>query len=311
MRDAFAKVLYQLARSNPKIFIVVADISPAASMAPFQEEFPNRFINVGVAEQSMIGMCAGMAMRGLKVFAYTIAAFAAYRPFEQIRDDLCYQNIPVTVVGVGGGVAYSTLGGTHHAQEDIAVLSALPNMTIIAPCDPLETKAATLACSQLKTPVYLRLGKSGEPILTASALEPFKFGKLRYLQKGNDVCILSYGPITKMAFEVAGKLEQMQRTVSIISVHTLKPLDKSGIIETLKTHSRVIVIEEHSEQGGLAAQVKQIAWEGEANCLLLTFSLKDKFIHIYGFPQDIWKAHGLSCDDIFRKISTTYLRGRM
>src|SRR3989344_7920848 len=120
MRDAFARTIYQLAKEDPNVFIVVADISPAASMAPFQKEFPDRFINIGVAEQSMIGMCAGMAMRGLKVFAYTIATFAAYRPFEQIRDDLCYQNIPVTVVGVGGGVAYSSIGGTHHAQGDIA-----------------------------------------------------------------------------------------------------------------------------------------------------------------------------------------------
>ena len=158
-------------------------------MALFQKEFPDRFINIGVAEQSMIGVCAGLAMRGCTAFAYTIATFAVYRPFEQIRDDLCYQNIPVTVVGVGGGVAYSTLGGTHHAQEDIAVMSALPNMSVVAPCDPLETELATWACSQSKGPVYLRLGKAGEPVLTADALEPFQFGKLRYLRKGKDVCI--------------------------------------------------------------------------------------------------------------------------
>ena len=310
MRDAFTRTIYQLAKEDPNVFIVVADISPAASMAPFQKEFPDRFINIGVAEQSMIGMCAGMAMRGLKVFAYTIATFAAYRPFEQIRDDLCYQNIPVTVVGVGGGVAYSSLGGTHHAQEDIAIMSALPNMSVMAPCDPLETEAATLACSRLRTPAYLRLGKSGEPILTANASEPFEFGKSRYLKKGNGTCILSYGPIMKMAFEVAEKMERMQKTVSIISIHTLKPLDRGGIAKALKTYSEVIVIEEHSERGGLAVQVKQIAWEEKASCRLLTFSLEDKFIHTYGSQQDIWKAHGLSRDDIFYEISTAKRRVR-
>src|SRR3954471_15792013 len=138
MRDAFARTLYQVAKKMPNVFIVVADISPAGSMAQFRQEFPERFINVGVAEQSMIGICAGLALRGKKPFAYTIATFSIYRPFEMVRDDLCYQNLPVTVVGIGGGVTYSTLGGTHHAQEDIAVMSAIPNMSILAPCDPLE-----------------------------------------------------------------------------------------------------------------------------------------------------------------------------
>src|SRR6516165_5684782 len=145
MRDTFARTLYQIAKKKPNVFIVVADISPAGSMAPFREEFPDRFINVGVAEQSMIGVCAGLALRGCTAFAYSIATFSAYRPFEQIRVDLCYQNLPVT------------LGGTHHAQEDIGVLSALPNLAIIAPCDPLETEAATWACASRTGPTYLRL----------------------------------------------------------------------------------------------------------------------------------------------------------
>ena len=290
MRDAFARTLYQIAKKNPKIFIVVADISPAASMALFQKDFPDRFINVGVAEQNMIGMCAGLAMRG------------CYRPFEQIRDDLCYQNIPVTVVGVGGGVAYSTLGGTHHTQEDVAIMTALPNMSVVAPCDPLETESAVLACSQLKGPVYLRLGKAGEPILTADVLEPFIFGKARYLQRGRDVCILSYGPIMKMAIEIGKEIEKTGKTVSIVSVHTLKPLDKNRIAFVLKSHSKVIVIEEHVEESGLSAKVKQIAWEVKANCRLLTFGLKDKFIHVYGSQKDIWEAHGLSADIILKSI---------
>src|SRR3989338_2449081 len=302
MRDAVARTLYKIAKKNPKIFIVVADISPAASMALFQEEFPDRFVNVGVAEATMIGMCAGLAQRDCTVFAYTIATFAAYRPFEQIRDDLCYQNVPVTVVGIGGGVAYSTLGGTHHAQEDVAVMSALPNMSVVAPCDPLETELATWACSQSKGPVYLRLGKAGEPVLTADALEPFQFGKLRYLRKGKDVCILSYGPIMKMAMEIGKKIEETGQTVSVISVHTLKPLDKESIALALKAHPKVIVIEEHSQEGGLSAKTKQIAWENNAGCRLFTFSLKDSFLHTYGSQQDIWKAHGIDARNILNEL---------
>ena len=147
MRNTFSEALYEAATTNPDVYIVVADISPAGSMAKFSTEYPERFINVGVAEQSMIGICAGLALKGCQPFAYTIATFSLYRPFEMVRDDLCYQNLPVTVVGMGAGVIYSTLGGTHHTQEDIAIAGALPNMQIIAPCDPAECTEATRWCA--------------------------------------------------------------------------------------------------------------------------------------------------------------------
>lgn len=303
MRDAFARTLYQVAKKDGNVFIVVADISPAGSMAAFREEFPDRFINVGVAEQSMIGLCAGLALRGCTAFAYTIATFSIYRPFEQVRVDLCYQNLPVTVVGIGGGVAYSTLGGTHHAQEDLAVMGAIPNMRILAPCDPLETEAATWVCAKREGPTYLRLGKAGEPALTADAVDPFVFGKLRVLKAGTEVCLLSYGPIMKMALEVAAKLEQERgRSVAVVSCHTLKPLDREGVAGMLAKFPQVVVIEEHSERGGLAAQVKQIAWETRARCRVHTFSLKDEFIHVFGSQSDLWKAHGLSAETIFEEL---------
>jgi transketolase len=303
MRDQFSRSLYQIAKARPNVFIVVADISAAGSMKPFRDDFPDRFVNVGVAEQSMIGLCAGLALRGATAFAYSIATFSVYRPFEQIRVDLCYQELPVTVVGIGGGVAYSTLGGTHHTQEDIGVLSALPNMGIVAPCDPLETDAATWACAERKGPTYLRLGKAGEPTLTADAPDPFVFGKVRTIKPGNDVCLLSYGPIMKMAFDVADSLERDRGlSTAVVSVHTLKPLDAEGLAELLHRYPTVAVIEEHSQQGGLAAQVKQIAWEHRAPCKLHTFSLKDAFIHAYGSHADVLRAHGLAAPLILEKM---------
>lgn len=303
MRDTFARTLYDIAKQDPKLFIVAADISPAGSMNPFRNEFPHQFINVGVAEQSMIGICAGLALRGCTPFAYTIATFTIYRPFEQVRDDLCYQNLPVTLVGIGGGVSYSTLGGTHHTQEDIAIMSALPNMSIIAPCDPLETEAATWASAKHTGPVYLRLGRAGEPDLTSGAVEPFQFGKLRVLKQGAGTCILSYGPIMQMASEVASRIEQDRgRPVSLVSAHTLKPLDVDGIAGLLREFETVLVIEEHSEHGGLGAQVKQIAWEQKSDCDLRTFALKDEFIHFYGPQRDLWQAHGLSVENILNGI---------
>ncbi len=302
MRNTFSETLYQEATANPDVYIVVADISPAGSMGKFSSEYPERFINVGVAEQSMIGIAAGLALKGCQPFAYTIATFSLYRPFEMIRDDLCYQNLPVTVVGMGAGVIYSTLGGTHHTQEDIAIASALPNMQVLAPCDPLECIETTRWCARQKNgPVYLRIGKAGEPVLTAQA-EPWQFGKLRYLRRGSDICILTYGVITSMATEIADKLAAQGRSVSLVSVHTLKPLDGDGITSALQQHRHVVVIEEHAPQGGLASQVKQIAWDVRATSRLDTFTLQDAFIHKYGSTNDLLAAHGLSPERILTTI---------
>lgn len=305
MRNKFSSTLYEIGTADPKIFCVVADISPAGSMEDFRQEFPDRFINVGVAEQAMIGISAGLALRGCKPFAYTIAPFTIYRPFEMVRDDLCYQNLPVTVVGMGSGITYSVLGGTHHTMEDVAVMGAIPNMTILAPCDPLEVVEATKIAANAPGPVYLRIGKAGEPNLTENAPEPFEFGKPRHIRgTGKDLAILCYGPIMSMAFEVADRLEKTGRQTSIYSMHTLKPLDRIRIGEILNSYETVMVLEEHTERGGLAAQVKETAWDSKANCRLETFSLKDEFIHLYGSHDDLRKAHGLHPDIIFDKITS-------
>ena len=303
MRNTFAKMFYESAKTDPRLCVVVADISPAGSMEQFRQEYPKRFVNTGVAEQIMIGMCAGMAMRGLKPFAYTIATFALFRPYEFIRDDLCYQGLPVTVVGVGGGVTYSTLGATHHAMEDVAIASALPSMRVIVPCDPQEVCAATQWCiGQNEGPVYLRLGKAGEPQLSNDASEPFQFGKLRYLKRGKDVCIIGFGPILKMGIDLATVFEQRGLSASVISAHTLKPLDREGIRAMLAAYSQVVVIEEMVPRGGLADAVRIIAWESGSRCKIDCFTLKDEFIHCYGKHEDILAAHGLALPEILRRL---------
>jgi len=304
MRNRFADTFYELGKADPRLCVVVADISPAGSIAKFRTEFPHRFINTGVAEQIMIGMVAGMAQRGLRPFAYTIATFTLYRPFEMVRDDLCYQNLPVTIVGIGGGVTYSTLGATHHAQEDVAIATAIPNMSVIAPCDPAEAEAATRWCAiQERGPVYLRLGKAGEPDFTSKLDQPFVFGKLRHLRRGSDVCILTYGAIMKMAAEVADRLTAQGKSVSLVSVHTLKPLDIDGLAQMLTSHGEVVVIEEMSPQGSLGTKVKALAYERQARCVVRCISLQDDFIHVYGNHEDILAAHGLSADAIMAGLT--------
>ncbi len=299
MRNRFADVIYDIGRTDQRICALVADISPAGSMEKFREDFPERFINVGVAEQSMIGIAAGLALRGMRPFCYTIATFSLYRPFEMVRVDLAYQNLPVTVIGMGAGVIYSTLGGTHHSMEDIAVASAVHNMTVLAPCDPEEMRLATRWCAtESPGPVYMRLGKAGEPDLTANAAEAFQIGKIRYLTRGKDVALLSYGITVEMAVRAAKLIEARGRSVSVVSVHTLKPLDASGIREVLGSHRSVIVLEEHVPHGGLGSRVKEIAWDAGARCRVQTVSLKDEFIHFYGSHPELLARHGLSAERV-------------
>jgi transketolase len=303
MRDTFARAFYTEAQDNSKLFLVVADISPASKISNFKQEFPTRFIDVGVAEQTLIGISAGLALRGYKPFAYTIANFTIYRPFEQVRDDLCYQNLPVTVVGMGAGITYSPLGATHHTLEDVAVMGAIPNMSIIAPCDPLEVTEAVHFAARHNGPIYLRLGKSGEPVLTDCAPDRFRFGRVRQIKVGQDICILSYGPIMKLAADVARRLESEKGlSAALYSVHTLKPLDHDGIADLLMRFPVVVVVEEHVSHGGLGAQVKQLGWDVQAQCKLHTFSLKDAFLHVYGSYDDIRGSHGLTVERIYSEV---------
>jgi transketolase len=304
MRNTFASTFYDLGKVDDRLVVIVADISPAGSISKFRDDFPDRFINTGVAEQVMIGLCAGMAQKGLRPFAYTIATFSVFRPYEMIRDDLCYQDLPVSIVGIGGGISYSTLGGTHHAMEDVALMTGLPNMSVIAPCDPAETAAATRYLAiENQHPAYLRLGKAGEPDLTSKALDPFQFGRIRRLRAGKKLAFLTYGPIAATVVEVANRIaERDGYDPSIVAVPTLKPLDREGIAKVLKSHDVVAIVEEHVPHGGLGSRVKELAWDIQAGCELRHFSLKDEFIHTYGSHKDVLTPHGLDADSILSGI---------
>jgi len=303
MRNKFSDIIYKIGSKNKKICVLVADISPAGSMSKFREKYPNRFINTGVAEQSMIGIAAGMALRGFKPFCYTIATFALYRPFEMIRVDLCYQNLPVTVVGMGTGTVYSTLGGTHLTQEDVSIARSIPNMNIIAPCDPNEMQdAVKYCCDKSKNPIYLRIGKAGEKTFVNKKSDRWQFGKIRKIHPGKDVCILTFGPIIKKAFEIKEKLKKKKISVEINSCHTLKPFDFVGLKKKFKKFKSIIIIEDHSEIGGLNNIVKTAAYEEGYSGKIVNFSLKDKFIHCYGNHDDLLEKLGISVNKIYKKI---------
>ena len=308
MRNTFSEQLYLCATRNESISVVVADISPAGSMQKFRADYPARFINVGVSEQLMIGFAAGLALSNKRPFVYTIATFALFRPYEFIRVDLCYQKLPVTVVGMGAGVVYSTLGGTHHAMEDVALACALPNMQVLAPCDPNEVReCVNYASEQVHGPIYLRLGKSGEPDLTENSVDKFEYGKLRKIQGGAKICIIGYGPILSIAFEVSLILEKkINIKPSIYSCHTLKPLDEEGLINAINTHEKVIVLEEHVYHGGLGMMIQALAQKYKITKDIILFNLKDEFIHCYGEHKDILQSHGISVEKIAEKILLSF-----
>ncbi len=290
MRNLFANTLSKLAEKNTNIYIVVADISPAGSMELFQKRNPDRFINVGVAEQSMISVCAGLAMSKKKPFAYTISTFSLYRPFEMIRNDICYQNLPVTIVGMGAGTIYSTLGATHLTQEDISVSRSIPNLQVLAPCDPMELKSCIEFCANKSDkPTYLRIGKTGE-LNFSSGSEKWKFGKIRNIFKGKNTCVLTYGPIIKMAFEVKKKING---NFSIYSCHTLKPFDETGLKKIFRKYNKIVTLEDHSCIGGLGEIIKSYAFTHSFRGNIINFALKDQFKHYYGSQKDLLKLHGI------------------
>ncbi len=304
MRNNFADVIYEEGKKDNRICVVVADISPAGSIEKFRNEFPDRFINCGVAEQSMIGIAAGLALEGYRPFCYTIATFALYRPFEMIRVDLAYQNLPVTIVGMGAGIIYSTLGSTHHTMEDISVASSIPNMRVICPSDPKEMKLATKWCAKKNNgPVYMRLGKVGEPILTNTAIDKFSINKIRYIEKGKDLAIITYGTKLKLALELKHKIHLKSKVnASVITCNSIKPIDQKGIVKILKKYKKIIILEEHVPHGGLSSRVKEINSDNRINANIFSFSLKDKFIHFYGSYDELLSKHGLSLDQIINKI---------
>jgi transketolase len=296
MRNALAEQLYLEALQDDRIHIVVADISPIGSMAKFRENFPDRWHNVGVAEQSMVGIAAGLALKGKRPWIYSIATFSLYRPFEFIRDDICYQNLPIVICGMGAGVSYSDHGYTHLAIEDVAIASAIPNMQVIAPCDPFETTEAVKWCArENKGPVYLRLGKSGEPVLNTN--EPWRFGHIRQLTPATLNAVLTYGPIISLTSATANR-------ATIFSCHTLKPLDRKYIKDILCQYDHVIVVEEHVPHGGLSSRVKEIMcdYTPVPQTRLDCFTLKDKFIHSNGNRNEMLAAHGLTVEAILEKL---------
>jgi transketolase len=259
VRNAFLDTLFELAEHDDRIVFVTGDLGFRV-VEKFMEQRPRQFLNAGVAEQNLTGVAAGMALSGKIVFTYSIANFPTLRCLEQIRNDICYHQANVKVVAVGGGLAYGAMGATHHATEDLAVMRAMPELVVVAPGDPVETRAATRAIAAYPGPCYLRLGKAGEPTVHGGPVD-FRLGKAIRFRDGDDLTLISTGGVLQTAARVAEQLATDGIETRVLSMHTLKPLDTEAVLTAAKETRLIATLEEHSIIGGLGSAVAEVLAE--------------------------------------------------
>ena len=301
MRNAFAKQVTALAEQDERVVLLSGDIGNRL-FDDFKTKCPGRFYNCGVAEANMVGVAAGLAMSGLRPVCYTITPFITYRCMEQIRIDVCYHETPVIIVGTGSGLSYASLGSTHHSCEEMGMLRLLPGLTILAPADEMEVRAGLKSALRHEGPVYMRIGKKGEPVLYKTEPE-LVIGKAIPLRAGTEICLLSTGTMLSVALEAAEALEKEGRSTAVFSVPTVKPLDTELLEEVFSKFKVVATIEEHSILGGLGGSVAEWRADQDApRARLLRFGTRDEFLHETCEQEEAREYFGLTSSAIARKV---------
>ncbi len=305
MRFEVIKTIYKAALADPKVVFLTGDLGHA-HLDDFKENLPGQYFNVGIAEQNMIGIAAGLALSGHRVFAYSIAPFVTLRCLEQIKVDICYQNVGVVVIGVAAGYAYSTCGCTHHAIEDIAAMKALPNMQIYSPSNPFEGRLITEYLIKASHPAYLRIGKGGEP--NAKKEYDLKIGKGLVVKPGKDITIFATGTVVNEAVAASNILEQHGISTEVINIHTIKPLDKELIEKTARTKDAIFVLEEHNIIGGLGESVARVICEcgGNKKPIFRCLGIPDEYNHRVGCHQYMLSCYDLNAEAVARKVMNLY-----
>lgn len=304
MRDTFVKTLVELAKENKNIELITGDLGFGV-LKPFWEQCPKQFTNAGIAEQNMTGVAAGMALENKVVFTYSIGNFPTLRCLEQIRNDCAYHNANVKIVCVGGGFVYGSLGMSHHATEDIAVLRALPNVTVVCPGDLVEAAEVTKALINYPGTCYLRLGRGGEKRIHEK-IENFQIGKAikikENIKEHKDIAIFSTGAILDIACEVTEELINLGYGVTQYSFPTVKPLDEKVIKDCMKEYKQIITIEEHNIVGGFGSAVAEVMAENEGTAKLKRFGLNDSYTKVVGSQNYLRNEYGLSKEKIVNEM---------
>jgi transketolase len=293
MRGAFIRAITALAERDERVHLIVGDLGFGV-VESFARRFPAQFLNAGVAEQNMTGIAAGMALTGKIAFTYSIANFPVLRCLEQIRNDVCYHNADVKIVAVGGGLAYGSLGSSHHATEDLAIMRSLPRMVVVAPGDPMEAEAATEAIASHPGPCYLRLGRAGEAHVHQEKIN-FQLGKAIQIRDGRDLTLISTGGLLETAVQVAESLGHTGLRARVLSMHTVKPIDSDAILTASSETHAIFTLEEHSLVGGLGSAVAEVLAEaGAEGSIFKRFGLPSAFSSVIGTQEYIRANYGLA-----------------
>lgn len=299
-QDIFSETLQRLAAADRSIIAVTSDSRGSGKLVKFGQELPEQIVEVGIAEQNLVGVAAGLASCDKKVFAVSPACFLTARSLEQIKNDICYSNNPATVVGISAGVSYGALGSTHHSLHDFAVLRAINNIIIVVPADNYETEKATELAAASPIPVYLRFGKKPMPFLTERKDE-FVFGKGRVIKEGDDVAIIANGETVYPAVEAARLLSEKGIAATVVSMHTIKPLDTALIGSLSEKCKAILTIEEHSVNGGLGEAVASFLLQKGYTKKFKIMGIPDEYT-VTGSQVEILHHYGISEEGIAEEV---------
>jgi transketolase len=303
MRNSVVKIIHKSAQNDKSIFLITGDAGYGV-LDEFQKKFPDRLLNLGVAEQNMISFAAGLGLTGHKVFVYNIVPFVLYRCYEQVRNDICYQNIPVTLIGIGSGVTYAPQGVTHYSVEDIAIARTLPNLTILSPSDPMEAGVCAEYALKSNEPVYIRIAKSGEPIIHKKPVNDIT--KPIIISKGSGVAVIFHGSVS---VEVIRAIDKVKNLPTVISAPMLQPLDFNSLKASLENIHTIVTVEEHFVDGGLGSIIAEWILRLELSFKLIKLGIKNEFIHEIKDNQGMRCHYGICSDNIKKVVDESYCEG--
>ena len=298
--EVFSTSLQKLAENDKNIIVVTSDSRGSGKLMPFAEKYPDQIVEVGIAEQSLVGVAAGLASAGKKVFAVSPACFLTARSLEQIKNDVAYSDNPVNLIGISAGVSYGALGSTHHSLHDLAVLRAINNLTILVPADNFETEMAIKLASQTPSPVYIRFGKKTMPYLSQN--RNFEIGKGRIVRKGKDAVIVATGETAFPALQAAIALEEKNELkIGVVSMHTIKPLDTELLGFLAEEYSAILTVEEHSVYGGLGEACASFLLQNKNPVKFKIMGIPDEYT-VTGSQVEIFEHYGISEQGISEKV---------
>ena len=300
--EYYGKALVELGEQHDDVVALTADLGKSTKIGMFQEHFPDRFFNVGIAEQNMFGVAAGMAKAGMVPFLSTFSVFASLRSADQLHTDICYQNVNAKVIATHSGTSFGQAGSTHHAICDMAVVRSMPNITLICPADGMETVNAVRAAYENPGPYYIRINRGFDRVLNTTTDYGFEVGKAVELHEGTDITVIACGSCAFQALQAANFLENADGLkVRVLNMHTIKPIDRDAIVKAISDTRRIITVEDHSVIGGLGGAVAEVVAETGKGCAFKRLGIQDQFAPI-GLHEDIMSILGIDSNGIIAAV---------